>query len=49
MLHEQLVDTSQRIKTFGPEKISVMVLTKKKETGEVFPGKKATNQVCGEV
>ena len=43
------MDTSQRIKTFSPEEISATVLTKKKEIVEVFPGKKATHKVCGEV
>ena len=42
-------DTSQGIKTFGPEEINAMVLTKMKEISEFFPGKKATHEVCGEV
>ena len=40
-------DTSHGIKTFGPEEINVMVLTKTKETSKVFLGKKATHKVCG--
>merc|ERR1719431_570057 len=39
------VETSQGTKTFAPEEISAMVLTKMKETAEAFLGKKVTHAV----
>jgi len=39
------VETSQGVKTFAPEEISAMVLTKMKETAEAFLGKKVTHAV----
>merc|ERR1711887_319802 len=39
------VETSQGDKTFAPEEISAMVLTKMKETAEAFLGKKVTHAV----
>ena len=43
-IHEQ-VDTSKETKTFSPEEISTMVLTKKKRISEIFLGKKVTQAI----
>jgi chaperone protein DnaK len=42
--HVQL-ETGQGLKTFSPEEISAMVLTKMKETAEAYLGKKVTHAV----